>query len=709
MFVWQKRLKRSVGIFLILMLVFSSCLIAAPFQSLAAAEESPGVLILAHGAGDPIWTVPLWEAANELKENLPYPVAIGFLEYDEPVIPDAVEQLNAVGVNKIVAVPLFISSYSNHIEEIKYILGLRKDLPDPDEDLERASPAGEVILIPAVDDHPLMAEVLTEQIKPLIKDPAHEVVVLAAHGSDSEEGKIGWKNNLESLGQQIQKRLAAQGTPVKGIRYGYVFEGPTPSLRKAVDEAINTDGATALVVPVMVSEGFFTGRMIPNILKEFADDTYRYPEPGQRALLTFKKAHANRIVEWRAANELWPQPEVIKDGKRLHLTLDKCQEIAQAAGKGYPCSVLAFRMAGVALPALWPDSPVVADDLTVVSLLPPEAGSKPVFDYLSGDVSYLGNWKKITPLSPTFIFANKATGETVWVQVKPDTFGGEDYFGLRNRVINGQAAEGEQAGLQACLDELLKNLLARPAEAICAWKKVSPLSVYSPDDKLLKFSYMDIAVEDEGLCLGRTFGFQALSEAFAELYGDSVPKQGRFSVLAHLPTKCTEGVLKVVAGAGNYELSGTDPVQGENYCYEVTAKDRSRVAVVKVKPSLIPEEFFTLRNKCKQGKATPDEKARFQELKLQAIISLMFKPTDEIFSVSTHTVDMQGDGVDDKDLSKDKEKRGDEKGRQDKAKETTGLPKTGENILPLYLIGIALLFAGTLMVRRKQLGHFERK
>jgi sirohydrochlorin ferrochelatase len=329
MFVWQKRLKRSVGIFLILMLVFSSCLIAAPFQSLAAAEESPGVLILAHGAGDPTWTVPLWEAANELKENLPYPVAIGFLEYDEPDIPAAVEQLNAVGVNKIVAVPLFISSYSNHIEEIKYILGLRKDLPDPDEDLERASPAGEVILIPAVDDHPLMAEVLTEQIKPLIKDPAHEVVVLAAHGSDSEEGKIGWKNNLESLGQQIQKRLAAQGTPVKGIRYGYVFEGPTPSLRKAVDEAINTDGATALVVPVMVSEGFFTGRMIPNILKEFADDIYRYPEPGQRALLTFKKAHANRIVEWRAANELWPQPEVIKDGKRLHLTLDKCQEIAQ--------------------------------------------------------------------------------------------------------------------------------------------------------------------------------------------------------------------------------------------------------------------------------------------------------------------------------------------------------------------------------------------
>jgi sirohydrochlorin ferrochelatase len=214
MFVWQKRLKRSVGIFLILMLVFSSCLIAAPFQSLAAAEESPGVLILAHGAGDPIWTVPLWEAANELKENLPYPVAIGFLEYDEPDIPDAVEQLNAVGVNKIVAVPLFISSYSNHIEEIKYILGLRKDLPDPDEDLERASPAGEVILIPAVDDHPLMAEVLTEQIKPLIKDPAHEVVVLAAHGSDSEEGKIGWKNNLESLGQQIQKRYPSRQTKV---------------------------------------------------------------------------------------------------------------------------------------------------------------------------------------------------------------------------------------------------------------------------------------------------------------------------------------------------------------------------------------------------------------------------------------------------------------------------------------------------------------
>lgn len=440
------------------------------------------------------------------------------MEGVEPDIPAAVEDLNAAGVNKIVAVPLFISSYSNHIEEIKYILGLREDLPgeEHEEPLERARPQGEVVLTRAIDDHPLLAEVLAEQIGLLVENAGSEIGVLAAHGSDSEEGQIGWVDNLASLGKQIQERLANKGTPLKGIKYGFLFEGLTPSLREAVYEAIYTDGATALVVPVMVSEGYFTGRKVPGILKEFPDGAYRYPEAGQRALVTFKKSYANRIVDWRAANELWPRQEVKKDGETTVLTLDKCQEIAQNAGKGYPCSVLAFRLASVALPALWPDSPVVADDLMVVSFLPSEDGSKPVFDYLAGtaDVKYLGNWKKITPVSPTFIFVNKATGETVFIPLRQDAFGGEDFFDLRNKVVSGQASPEEKAVLEARLDLLLKNLLTRPAETIFAWKKVSPLGVSSPEGALLKFSYADLAVEEEQVVRVRFVRLSATRRGF---------------------------------------------------------------------------------------------------------------------------------------------------------------------------------------------------
>lgn len=47
--------------------------------------------------------------------------------------------------------------------------------------------------------------------------------------------------------------------------------------------------------------------------------------------------------------------------------------------------------------------------------------------------------------------------------------------------------------------------------------------------------------------------------------------------------------------------------------------------------------------------------------------------------------------------------------KQDKTKGKTGLPKTGGNNLPMYLVGIALLFAGALTVRRKQHSHVGRK
>lgn len=47
--------------------------------------------------------------------------------------------------------------------------------------------------------------------------------------------------------------------------------------------------------------------------------------------------------------------------------------------------------------------------------------------------------------------------------------------------------------------------------------------------------------------------------------------------------------------------------------------------------------------------------------------------------------------------------------KQDKTKGKTGLPKTGGNNLPIYLVGAALLIAGALTVRRKQHSHVGRK
>ncbi|HDN68164.1 MAG TPA: hypothetical protein ENG23_01065, partial [Methanomicrobia archaeon] len=87
--------------------------------------EQIGILVLAHGSPSESWCKPIREAVENM--SLGYPTEVGYLEFvgeleGYNLIHEAVEKLDEQGVTKIVAVPLFISSVSGHIEEIEYVL-----------------------------------------------------------------------------------------------------------------------------------------------------------------------------------------------------------------------------------------------------------------------------------------------------------------------------------------------------------------------------------------------------------------------------------------------------------------------------------------------------------------------------------------------------------------------------------------------------------
>ncbi|MGO0122593.1 S-layer homology domain-containing protein [Desulfothermobacter acidiphilus] len=595
-----------------LLLFLASCFFFLPLPKVQAQELKPGVLVLAHGANDPKWFTPVWELVYGLQEHLPWPVELGFLEAINPDIPEAVAKLNHQGVNRIIAVPFFISTYSNHIEEIKYILGLRKDLPDPEEKLERAEPAGEVILTRALDDHPLFASLLTRLATSLVQNPEQEVVVLAAHGSDSEEGQEGWRQNLASLGEQMK---ASSGGKIKEVLYGFIFEGASPSLEETVSRVIYEKKKTALVVPVMISEGYFTGVKVPGILKKFPQDKYRYPGIGQRALLTADKEMARLILEWRAANEIQPAPQI----GEVKLNLDQ----AYAFAKKWPCSALAWRVAGIAYPRLLGDQ-MTRESWQVVSFLPPEAGSRPVFEAVAEKIYYLGSWAEILPPSPTFLITDRATGKTTLVHARPELFGGEDFFALRNKVVGGRASPAEQALLQKRLVLLLENLLTQPDEAF-AVRQLDPLRVRKGQE-LLSFRYPELAWEEGKLCLCRTFLYRGLQEAFAALWKEGVPDQGSFTVETKIGTPCAAEFLGQLAGEGRYRQMGPQrPPLPEDFYLQVR-DGQGRSVAVKLAKGTIPPEFFALRDKIKQGKATQGELVHFNNLRSAAILRLLTDP-----------------------------------------------------------------------------------
>ncbi|AKB33386.1 N-acetylmuramoyl-L-alanine amidase [Methanosarcina siciliae HI350] len=242
-----------------------------------------GILVVAHGSPEDEWNQPVRDAVEGI--DCPYPVELGFLEFVEGEdIGTAVASLEEQGVEHIITVPIFVASASGHIEEIKYILGIPSSITEEEaieEGLEVVSHNAEIEMTSALDDHPLVAEILDDRIATVSQQADQEIVVLVAHGTSDAEDLAVWKNNLESLGQQLKENYQ-----FLDVDYGFVAMGE-PNARAVVEaQQAENPGASVIVMPVMLSEGTFTGTTIPEVLTGL---TYVYPEEGQRSLLPHDK------------------------------------------------------------------------------------------------------------------------------------------------------------------------------------------------------------------------------------------------------------------------------------------------------------------------------------------------------------------------------------------------------------------------------------
>ncbi len=79
-----------------------------------------GLLLFAHGARDPRWALPFDDVARRIRAREPaLAVELAFLEFMEPDLPSAGDQLAAQGCECVDVVPLFLGA-GGHV---------RKDLP----------------------------------------------------------------------------------------------------------------------------------------------------------------------------------------------------------------------------------------------------------------------------------------------------------------------------------------------------------------------------------------------------------------------------------------------------------------------------------------------------------------------------------------------------------------------------------------------------
>lgn len=222
----------------------------------------PGILVISHGSRESLWVQLVDEAIAEAAASprlSNVPIVSSFLEIIEGrLIQDGIDELERYGVTDLYVVPLFVSSGSTHVDEIGQAFGFPW-LSDLEGDLGTFRVAANVHYGLPIDDDPEIAELLAANISSLSSEPEKEALLLIGHGSKEKVFHSRWEEGLLKLGE----RLRAIGG-FKRAEYAMLLPDQA-ALKLAAMQAANPD-ETVIVVPLFLSQGYFTNKVIPTRL-----------------------------------------------------------------------------------------------------------------------------------------------------------------------------------------------------------------------------------------------------------------------------------------------------------------------------------------------------------------------------------------------------------------------------------------------------------
>lgn len=259
--------------------ISAACALAVSLSMSAGAQapEKTGVLLLAHG-GAKEWNARVEDVAKAVDGTRPTEVAFGMAS--RASIQPAVDKLAARGVTNVVAVPLFVSSWSSVITSTEYLLGLRAEAPadlklfakmdhsshgapadhaapataDPASPVSASIP---IRLTPAFNRHALIGQVLIDRAKAMSTTPSGEAVILLAHGPVPDDDNRRWLADMAVLADQVKAAV-----PFASVDYMTVRDDAGPAMREAATqelrgkvEAHQRAGRRVLIVPHVMSFG----------------------------------------------------------------------------------------------------------------------------------------------------------------------------------------------------------------------------------------------------------------------------------------------------------------------------------------------------------------------------------------------------------------------------------------------------------------------
>jgi sirohydrochlorin cobaltochelatase len=248
---------------------------SAPTASGASAGTT-GVVIVAHG-GDSTWNAQVAKVASSV--NAGGPVEVSFLMGGgarTARFQDAVTRLQSRGASRIAVVPLLVSSYSGHYDQIRWLAGDSVALSETMmhhlhmSGIERPTGKVPLKLTSAMDDAGEVARVLTDRALALAPAPRERALMIVGHGPNSAEDNAKWMENLRRVADSVK---ALSG--FRDVRVGVVRDDAPAAVRaeavRGVREIIELQhlatGQPVIVVPILVSKGSVSRDKLPTDLK----------------------------------------------------------------------------------------------------------------------------------------------------------------------------------------------------------------------------------------------------------------------------------------------------------------------------------------------------------------------------------------------------------------------------------------------------------
>lgn len=240
-----------------------------------------GILIISHGSRDAAWVTQVEDTVEAAKTifyehidqglqqtieqaKMYFPIECAYLELVEgKSIQDGLHTLQNKGVTHLTVLPLFVSAGSTHVEEIKQAFGYSPAY-DFIGDLEPFNYTCSVSFdLPLIADDELVQIVQRQLSKLLSEHSKLNAALIVGHGSTDTTYYSIWEQGMKELLQRLEQASHAKE---QELELDYASLLPDNTYTKLA--AMIARGKQVAVIPLFLSAGYFTRRVIPEKLGE---------------------------------------------------------------------------------------------------------------------------------------------------------------------------------------------------------------------------------------------------------------------------------------------------------------------------------------------------------------------------------------------------------------------------------------------------------